>query len=118
MNSSLPTATSNIVEEILISQESTLSSTPKRRKKRGKYTEGISSKNHSDDFEPFEQFFAGITTTLRSFPLKDRLKAKAKIFEIVSNMKINILSRPSSAASHNSSDDDQNASMPEDPLIT
>lgn len=115
MNSSLPTATSNIVEEILISQESTLSSTPKRRKKRGKYTEGISSKNHSDDFE---QFFAGITTTLRSFPLKDRLKAKAKIFEIVSNMKINILSRPSSAASHNSSDDDQNASMPEDPLIT
>ncbi|VVC95765.1 unnamed protein product [Leptidea sinapis] len=42
----------------------------------------------SDDIE---QFFAGITTTVRSFPIRERAIAKAKIFEIVSNMEIDIL---------------------------
>lgn len=59
----------------------------------------LDSKKNTPLPDDIEQFMAGITTTLRSFPPRDRAIAKAKIFEIVSHMEINILSRPSTSNS-------------------
>lgn len=103
-------AAEETVQSPAVSQQSTRTlpstSSPrqKRQKKGKKNTEETpstvlmkyileSKKNTAPD--DIEQFFAGITTTVRSFPLRDRAIAKAKIFEIVSNMEIDILNRPS-----------------------
>ncbi|CAG5016038.1 unnamed protein product [Parnassius apollo] len=82
---------------------------PKRTKRGQKQTEEtpstvlmkyiIDSKKNTPPPDDIEQFMAGITTTLRSFPPRDRAIAKAKIFEIVSRMEIDILSRLSTSNS-------------------
>ncbi|CAG5057843.1 unnamed protein product [Parnassius apollo] len=82
---------------------------PKRTKRGQKRTEEtpstvlmkyiIDSKKNTPPLDGIEQFTAGMTTTLRSFPPRDRAIAKAKIFEIVSRMEIDILSRPSTSTS-------------------
>lgn len=46
----------------------------------------IDSEKNIPPPDDVEQFMTGITTTLRSFPPRDRAVAKAKIFEIVSRM--------------------------------
>ncbi|XP_014370974.2 uncharacterized protein LOC106720735 [Papilio machaon] len=52
---------------------------------------------NSPPLDDIEQFMAGIVSTVRSFPPKDRVIAKAKIFEVVSNLELEILSRPSTS---------------------
>lgn len=59
----------------------------------------IESKKNTPTPDDIEQFMAGITTTLRTFPAKDRAITKAIIFEIVSQKEIEILSRPSTSHS-------------------
>nr|XP_012137219.1 PREDICTED: uncharacterized protein LOC100879254 isoform X3 [Megachile rotundata] len=56
------------------------------------------NKRNCDDIE---QFFVSMATTVRSFPPRERAVAKAKVFELISKMEIDILSSPST--SHNQS---------------
>uniref|UniRef100_A0A2A4JXY4 MADF domain-containing protein n=1 Tax=Heliothis virescens TaxID=7102 RepID=A0A2A4JXY4_HELVI len=58
----------------------------------------IESKNNTPPPDDIEQVMAGVVTTLRSFPPRERAIAKAKIFKIVSDMEIEILSRPSTSS--------------------
>ncbi|CAH0730605.1 unnamed protein product, partial [Brenthis ino] len=58
----------------------------------------IESKNNTPPPDDIEQVMAGVVTTLRSFPPRERAIAKAKIFKIVSDMEIDILSRPSTSS--------------------
>ncbi|KAL3277708.1 hypothetical protein HHI36_013052 [Cryptolaemus montrouzieri] len=87
-----------------VSSQAHFNSQPTLTKKRKKRTSEISDailmkyildnkKTSSQD--DIGQFMAGITTTLRSFPARDRAVAKAQIFGIVSQMEIEILNRPS-----------------------
>ncbi|XP_013180494.1 PREDICTED: transcription factor Adf-1-like [Papilio xuthus] len=57
----------------------------------------IDSMKNTPPPDEIEQFMAGIVSTVRSFPPRDRVIAKAKIFELISHMELEILSRPSTS---------------------
>lgn len=92
-------------QEILPHITTTTSAIPLRRKRRMlarklrsgesnstplmKYTRTLENKRMDD----IEQFFASIATTVQSFPIKDRAIAKAKVFQRISNMELEILNR-------------------------
>ncbi|KAL4714853.1 hypothetical protein ACJJTC_012525 [Scirpophaga incertulas] len=50
--------------------------------------------------DDIEKFFTGITSTVRSFPAIDKAIAKARIFQIVSDMEIDILNRSTAQSSN------------------
>ncbi|XP_034176350.2 uncharacterized protein LOC117602439 isoform X2 [Osmia lignaria lignaria] len=54
----------------------------------------LDNKRNCDDIE---QFFASMATTVKSFPPRERAVAKAKVFELISKMEIDILSNPSTS---------------------
>jgi len=49
--------------------------------------------NNEKPVNDIEHFFNSISTTVQSFPLKDRVIAKAKVFRVISEMELEILSR-------------------------
>lgn len=49
--------------------------------------------NKEKPVNDIEMFFNSISTTVQSFPLKDRAIAKAKVFHLISEMELEILSR-------------------------
>ncbi|XP_044760163.1 transcription factor Adf-1-like [Coccinella septempunctata] len=53
----------------------------------------LENKAKNDDIQ---QFFESIATTVRSFPPRDRAIAKAKVFDVISEMEIDILNRDAS----------------------
>lgn len=49
--------------------------------------------NKAKSMNDIQQFFDSISTTVQSFPPKDRAIAKAKVFQIISEMELEILNR-------------------------
>lgn len=56
----------------------------------------LESKTNTNDIQ---KFFDSISTTVQSFPLRDRAIAKAKVFKVISQMEIEILGKDSSTYS-------------------
>ncbi|XP_023952642.2 transcription factor Adf-1 [Bicyclus anynana] len=102
--SSTPEASQQMTDPLLTTLSQATTDYPQRTNRGQKRTDEtpiavlmkyiIDSKKNIPPQDDIEQFMAGITTTLRTFPPRDRAIAKAKIFEIVSRMEIDILSSP------------------------
>ncbi|XP_030752600.1 transcription factor Adf-1-like [Sitophilus oryzae] len=95
----------------LLRQTTSSQSGNRPKPKRAKFGETIAPQSTSSETPPtslnqfvpenktetndIQQFFDSVATTVQTFPLRDRAVAKAKVFSVISEMELEILSRDS-----------------------